>query len=68
MRGVGKAPLRDMSRAQAWLFPPSLDEMLPLDHLARFVAEFLDALDREDWKVLGMEHPLQRLCREFRRP
>jgi len=56
-----------MSRAQAWLFPPSLDEMLPLDHLARFVAEFLDALDREDWKELGMEHPLQRLCREFRR-
>jgi len=55
MRGVGKVPLRDMSRAQAWLFPPSLDELLPLDHLARFVAEFLDALDREDWKELGME-------------
>ena len=55
MRGVGKAPLRDMSRARAWLFPPSLDELLPLDHPAHFVAEFLDALDREDWKELGME-------------
>ena len=48
-------PLRDMPREQAWLLPPSLDELLPLDHPARFVAEFADALDREDWRELGVE-------------
>ena len=44
-----------MSREQAWLLPPSLDELLPMDHPARFVAEFVDALNREDWKELGVE-------------
>ena len=26
-------PLRDMDREQMWLLPPSLDELLPQDHL-----------------------------------
>ena len=48
-------PLRDVDREQMWLLPPSLGDLVPQDHPARFVAEFVDALSREDWTELGVE-------------
>ncbi len=45
----------DMSREQAWILPPSLDELVAGDHPVRFVAEFVDGLSREEWTEMDME-------------
>ncbi len=34
-----------VDRDTAYLLPPSVDEWLPQDHLARFVVEVIDQLD-----------------------
>ena len=36
-----------VDRDTAYLLPPSVDEWLPQDHLARFVVEVIDQLDPE---------------------
>ncbi len=48
-------PLRPFRRDQGWLLPPSLDELVPPDHPARFVDAVLEGLSDEEWDDLGMD-------------
>jgi len=48
-------PWRPLNREQAWLLPPSVEELVADDHPARMVAAFVDQLSDEEWSELGVE-------------
>lgn len=48
-------PLRSFNREQAWLMPPSLEELIPEDHPARFVDMLLGELDESEWEAMGVK-------------
>ena len=47
-------PMRPFSREQAWLMPPTLDDLVHEDRPVRFAAAFVDGLDavaREELEI-----------------
>lgn len=48
-------PVYELNREKTWLLPPNLDELIPADHPARFVAVFVDRLERSDWAEMEVD-------------
>jgi hypothetical protein len=48
-------PTRSFYLQQAWLLPPTLDELIPDDHPVHFIAEFIDSIDQQVWLDLEIK-------------
>lgn len=53
-RDMGMSRIIEADFSQQWVFPPSLEDLLPPDHAARFVRDFVDQLDLNE---LGIRTP-----------
>lgn len=47
-------PIRPVARERAWLLPPTLEELVPPNHAARYVAMFVDGVTVSDWMEMGI--------------
>lgn len=54
VRGAVPLPVRSRTRDQAWLLPPSLDDLVLDDHPVRFVVAFVETVSRADWHEVGI--------------
>jgi hypothetical protein len=52
---------RSIDRYTAYLLPPSVDDWLPQDHLARFIVEVVDGLDLSSMAGAAVP-PITRRC------
>jgi transposase len=48
-------PVRQFNRQKTWLLPPTLNELIPDNHPARFVAMIVDSLDAATWQKLDIK-------------
>lgn len=49
-------PTRPLTRDQGWILPRAIGELVPPEHLARFIAKLIEDLDVQTRQVLRLDH------------